>query len=196
MTGKTISPLRQRMIEDMTVRSFDPRTQSHYIRAVKKLTAFLGRSPDTADAEDLRRFQFHLRQTGVPAPTVNATVSALRFFFRVTVDRPEVVRHLAIVPKAHRLPVVLSPEEVARLLEAASEPKYKAALSLAYGAGLRVAEVASLKVSDIEFQTHAAARRTRQATQRPVCDALAEDARAAAQLVADRAAQGLAVSWP
>jgi integrase/recombinase XerD len=150
MTGKTISPLRQRMIEDMTVRSFDPRTQSHYIRAVKKLTTFLGRSPDTADAEDLRRFQFHLRQTGVPAPTVNSTVSALRFFFRVTVDRPEVVRHLAIVPKAHRLPVVLSPEEVARLLEAASEPKYKAALSLAYGAGLRVAEVASLKVSDID----------------------------------------------
>jgi integrase/recombinase XerD len=138
------------MIEDMTVRSFDPRTQSHYIRAVKKLTTFLGRSPDTADAEDLRRFQFHLRQTGVPAPTVNSTVSALRFFFRVTVDRPEVVRHLAIVPKAHRLPVVLSPEEVARLLEAASEPKYKAALSLAYGAGLRVAEVASLKVSDID----------------------------------------------
>lgn len=79
MTDKTISPLRQRMIEDMMVRSFDPRTQSHYIRAVKKLTAFLGHSPDTADAEDLRRFQFHLRQTGVPAPTVNATVSALRF---------------------------------------------------------------------------------------------------------------------
>jgi len=99
MTGKPISPLRQRMIEDMTVRSFDPRTQSHYIRAVKKLAAFLGRSPDTANTEDLRRFQFHLRQTGVPAPTVNATVSALRFFFRVTVDRPEVVRHLAIVPK-------------------------------------------------------------------------------------------------
>ena len=74
----------------------------------------------------------------------------MRFFFRITVDRPEVVRHLAIVPKAHRLPVVLSPEEVTRLLEAASEAKYKAAFSLAYGAGLRVAEVASLKVSDID----------------------------------------------
>jgi len=99
MTDKTISPLRQRMIEDMSVRSFDPQTQSGYIRAVKKLAAFLGRSPDTADAEDLRRFQIHLRQTGVPAPTVNSTVSALRFFCRVTLDKPEVARHLAVVPK-------------------------------------------------------------------------------------------------
>jgi integrase/recombinase XerD len=147
---ETISPLRQRMIEDMTVRSFDPHTQSGYIRAVRKLTAFLGRSPDTADAEDLRRFQIHLRRTGVPAPTVNSTVSALRFFYRTTLDKPEVVRHLAVVPKAFRLPVVLSHDEVARLLEATSEPKYKAALGLAYGAGLRVSEVASVKVSDID----------------------------------------------
>jgi integrase/recombinase XerD len=150
MTGKTISPLRQRMIEDMSVRSFDPQTQSGYIRAVCKLTAFLGRSPDTADAEDLRRFQIHLRQTGVPGPTVNATVSALRFFYRITLDKPEVVRHLAVVPKAHRRPVVLSPDEVTRLLEAAAGPKYKAAFSLAYGAGLRVAEIASVRVSDID----------------------------------------------
>jgi integrase/recombinase XerD len=120
MTDETISPLRQRMIEDMTVRSFDPRTQSGYIRAVKKLVAFLGRSPDEASAEDLRRFQIHLRQTGVPAPTVNCTISALRFFYRTTLDKPEIVRHLAVVPKAHRLPVVLSPDEVTRLLEAAS----------------------------------------------------------------------------
>lgn len=147
MSGETISPLRQRMIEDMTVRSFDPRTQSGYIRAVKKLAAFLGRSPDEASVEDLRRFQIHLRQTGVPAPTVNCTISALRFFYRTT---PEVVRHLAVVPKAHRLPVVLSPDEVTRLLEAAAGPKYKAAFSLAYGAGLRVAEIASVKVSDID----------------------------------------------
>jgi site-specific recombinase XerD len=150
MTSETISPLRQRMIDDMTVRSFDPRTQSGYIRAMKKLAEFLGRSPDTASAEDLRQFQIHLRQTGVPAPTVNVTVSALRFFYRITLDKPEVVRHLAVVPKAHRLPVVLSPDEVTRLLEAASGPKYKAAFSLAYGAGLRVAEIASVKVSDID----------------------------------------------
>lgn len=149
MTDEPISPLRQRMIEDMSVRSFDARTQSGYIRAVKKLAAFLGRSPDEASAEDLRRFQIHLRQTGVPAPTVNCTISALRFFYRTTLDKPEVVRHLAVVPKAHRLPVVLSPDEVTRLLEAARGPKYKAAFSLAYGAGLRVAEIASGKASDI-----------------------------------------------
>ena len=152
MTGKTISPLRQRMIEDMSVRSFVPHTQNDYIRAVKKLTAFLGRSPDQADAEDLRRFQIHLRETGVSAPTVNSTVSGLRFFYRITLDKPDVVRHLAVVPKAHRLPVVLSPDEVTRLLEAASGPKYKAAFSLAYGAGLRVSEVATIKVSDIDSQ--------------------------------------------
>jgi integrase/recombinase XerD len=150
MTGKTISPLRQRMIEDMNVRSFVAHTQSDYIRAVSKLAAFLGRSPAKASAEDLRRFQIHLRQTGVPAPTVNTTVSALRFFYRITLDKPEVVRHLTVVPKAHRLPVVLSPDEVTRLLEAASGPKYKAAFSLAYGAGLRVAEVASVKIGDID----------------------------------------------
>jgi len=152
MTDKTISPLRQRMIEDMSVRRFDPHTQSGYIRAVKKFTAFFGRSPDQADAEDLRRFQIHLRETGVSAPTVNSTVSGLRFFYRITLDKPDVVRHLAVVPKAHRLPVVLSPDEVTRLLEAAAGPKYKAAFSLAYGAGLRVSEVASIKVSDIDSQ--------------------------------------------
>jgi integrase/recombinase XerD len=152
MTGKTISPLRQRMIEDMSVRHFDPHTQSGYILAVKKFTAFFGRSPDQADAEDLRRFQIHLRETGVSAPTVNSTVSGLRFFYRITLDKPDVVRHLAVVPKAHRLPVVLSADEVTRLLEAASGPKYKAAFSLAYGAGLRVSEVASIKVSDIDSQ--------------------------------------------
>jgi integrase/recombinase XerD len=150
MTDEAMSPLRRRMIEDMTVRSFNPHTQRDYIRAVSKLAAFLGRSPGTASAEDLRRFQIHLRQTGVPAPTVNTTVSALRFFCRVTLDKPEVARHLAVVPKAHRLPVVLSLDEVARFLEATSEPKYKAAFSLAYGAGLRVAEIAALKVGDID----------------------------------------------
>jgi integrase len=112
----------------------------------KEAAAFLGRSPGEASAEDLRRFQIHLRQTGVPAPPrVNCTISALRFFYRTTLDKPEIVRHLAVVPKAHRLPVVLSSDEVTHLLEAASGPKYKAAFSLAYGAGLRVAEIASVK---------------------------------------------------
>jgi site-specific recombinase XerD len=82
MTGKTISPLRQRMIEDMTVRSFNLHTQNDYTRAIKKLTVFLNRSPDAASAEDLRHFQIHLRQFGVTALTVNSMISALRLFFR------------------------------------------------------------------------------------------------------------------
>jgi site-specific recombinase XerD len=145
-----ISPLRARMIEDMTVRKFTPDTQREYIRAVKKLAAFLGRSPDTATAEDLRRFQVHMSETGVGSPTVNATVTALRFFFKVTLDRPATTRHLVFIYEPRKLPRVLPPEDVARLLEAAPGPKHKAALSVAYGAGLRAMEVVSLKVTDID----------------------------------------------
>jgi integrase/recombinase XerD len=149
---KPISPLRARMIEDMTVRNFVADTQREYIRAVKKLTAFLKRSPDTATAEELRAFQLHLAKAGTNPPTINATVTALRFFFKVTLDRPETTRHLVFVHEPRKLPRVLSPEEVLRLLEAAPNPKYKAALSVAYGAGLRAMEVAALKVSDIDSQ--------------------------------------------
>jgi len=150
MTQEAISPLRRRMIEDMTVRNFASDTQRNYIRAVKNLTVFLGRSPDTAMADDLRRFQLHLTDTGVRPPTINGTVSALRFFFSVTVDRADVTKPLTFVAEPRKIPNVLSPEEVARFLEAAPGPKYKAALSAAYGAGLRVSEVVSLKVSDID----------------------------------------------
>ena len=94
MSEKPISPLRQRMLEDMSVRRFTADTQRDYIRAVKKLAAFLGRSPDTATAEDLRAFQQHLTATGVQPPTINATVTVLRFFFKVTLDRPEIAHFL------------------------------------------------------------------------------------------------------
>ena len=97
MSEKPISPLRQRMLEDMSLRGFTPDTQRDYIRAVKKLAAFLGRSPDTATAEDLRAFQLHLSATGVQPPTINAMVTVLRFFFKVTLDRPETTRHLVFV---------------------------------------------------------------------------------------------------
>ena len=150
MSEKPISPLRQRMLEDMSLRGFTPDTQRDYIRAVKKLAAFLGRSPDTATAEDLRAFQLHLTATGVQPPTINGTVTVLRFFFKVTLDRPETTRHLVFVYEPRKLPRVLSPEEVLRLLEAAPGPKHKAALSVAYGAGLRAMEVVALKVCDID----------------------------------------------
>jgi len=148
----TISPLRQRMIDDMTLRKLSPKTQTGYIRAVKKLTRFLGRSPDTASAEDLRRFQLHLVSSGVSNITLNATVTALRFFFGVTLDRTEAVAKISTVPQPRKLPVVLSTEEVARLFNAINSPKYKAALGVAYGAGLRASEVTHLKVSDIDSQ--------------------------------------------
>ncbi len=141
MTDKAISPLRQRMIEDMTTRHFAEKAQTDYIRYVKSFTAFLGRSPDTATAEDLRLYQLHMTKTHVSPGVINATVVALRFFFKVTLERDDLVRRLTLVPEPRRAPTVLSAEEVAQLLSAASSAKYKAALGVAYGAGLRVSEV-------------------------------------------------------
>lgn len=150
MSERPISPLRQRMIEDMSVRNFGDKTRNDYIRHVRIFTAFLGRSPDTATAEDLRRFQLHQTKSGVRPPTINGSVAALRFFFTVTLGRANVARHLTFVREPRKIPVILSLDEIARLLEAAPGPKYKAALSAAYGAGLRVSEVVALKVSDID----------------------------------------------
>ena len=152
MSEKPISPLRRRMIEDMTVRNFVEKTHNDYIRHVRTFTTFLGRAPDTAAPEDLRLFQLHQTQAGVRAPSINGSVAALRFFFTVTLDRPEMARHLTFVREPRKIPVILSLEEIARLLEAAPGPKYKAALSAAYGAGLRVSEVVALKVSDIDSE--------------------------------------------
>jgi site-specific recombinase XerD len=150
MTDEAMSPLRRRMIEDMTIRKLSPKTQQGYIRTIKNLAAFLGRSPDKASFEDIRRFQLHLATSGAGTPIRNQTVAALRFFFRVTLKRSAIIEHTAFIHEPRKLPVVLSAEEVARLLDAAPGLKYKAALSVAYGAGLRAAEVVSLKVSDID----------------------------------------------
>ncbi len=150
MTDKAISPLRQRMIEDMTVRGFTPGTQRGYLTAVTNFTKFLGRSPDQAAADDLRRFQLEMRTNGASATTMNAAVSALRFFFGVSLGRGDANVGMTTVREPRRLPVILSPEEVARLLDAAPGLKHRAALSVAYGAGLRAAEIVSLKPSDID----------------------------------------------
>jgi integrase/recombinase XerD len=150
MTDQAMSPLRRRMIEDMTIRKFAPKTQHDYLQRVKNFAAYLGRSPDTASSEDVRRYQLHLTASGVGIPTINQTISTLRFFFKVTLGRADLVERATFVREPRRLPVVLSPEEVARLLDAAPGLKYKAALSVAYGAGLRVSEVVALKVSDID----------------------------------------------
>ena len=152
MLDKPISPLRQRMIDDMTARRFKEKVQKDYVRHVRNFAAFLRRSPDTATSEDVRSFQLHLAKQQIGAPTINSAIAALRFFFNVTLERPDLVRHLKTVHEPRKAPVVLSPEEVVRLLEAAPGLKYKAAFSVAYGAGLRVSEVVALKVSDIDSE--------------------------------------------
>jgi site-specific recombinase XerD len=149
---RPVSALRARMIEDMTVRGFTEETHSNYIREVRAFAAFIRRPPDTATAEDLRRFQLHQTQSGMQPPSINSSVSALRFFFTVTLDRPDLARRLTVVRQPRRLPAVLSVEEITLLLQAAPGPKYKAAFATAYGAGLRVSEVVALKVGDIDSE--------------------------------------------
>jgi integrase/recombinase XerD len=152
MRQKPISELRRRMLEDMAVRKFSEATCRNYIRHIAEFAKFLGRSPDTATANDVRHFQVHMSESGARPPKLNSATSALRFFFGTTLDRPELARYLARVHYPRPLPRVLSAEEVGRLLEAAPGPglKYKAALSIAYGAGLRAGEVVILRVSDID----------------------------------------------
>ena len=150
MTLGTVSPLRQRMIEDMTIRRFSPKTQHDYVHVVRDFAVFLRRSPDLAEPEDLRRYQLYLASLGASPAKMNAAVSALRFFFRVTLVRPEFGERLTTVRSPERLPVVLSPEEVALLLHCTPGLKYKAALSVAYGGGLRASEIVHLKIGDID----------------------------------------------
>src|SRR5450631_678186 len=144
-TQTPVSPLRRRMLEDMAMRGLREETQRDYIRFVRSFAAFLKRSPDTATAEDIRRFQVHQAESGVQPPTINCSISAL-----LTLDRPDLSRRFVLARHPRKLPHVLSVEEVGLLLEAAPGPKYKAALGTAYGAGLRVSEVAALKVGDID----------------------------------------------
>jgi len=128
---RPVSALRARMIEDMMVRGFTEETRTDYVRRVRAFAAFIRRSPDTATAEDLRRFQLHQRQSGMQPPSINNSVSALRFFFTATLDRPDLARRLTVVREPLRLPTVLSVEEVTLLLQAAPGAKYKAAFATA-----------------------------------------------------------------
>jgi integrase/recombinase XerD len=149
-SSKTISPLRQRMIEDMRMRKLAPHTQTGYIRAVRKFARYLKRSPDTATAEDLRNFQLYLVDHGASPITLNATITGLKFFFDVTLGRGELMAKMQHVFVPRTLPVVLSREEVRLLIAAAPSLKYQTALSVAYGAGLRASEIVGLKVSDVD----------------------------------------------
>ena len=194
MTEESISPLRRRMIEDMSVRHFASKTQHDYIRAVVNLARFLGRSPDTATNEDLRRFQLHLTENGAGTSLINSTVSALRFFFTVTLDRADAARHLTVVHRA---------------AQAAGRPEPRGGRAPLGGGARRQIQgraqrrlwrrPARLRGRVAEGlrhrqQAHDAARRAGQGRQGSPRDALAAAARASARLVAHRAAARLAVS--
>jgi site-specific recombinase XerD len=152
MTKTTISPLRQRMLDDMALRKLSEQTQRAYIRAVERFARFFGQSPDLASPEDLRRFQMHLVEQGVSTTTINGTITGLRFLFEVTLDRPSALKRMSPLKAPQKLPIVLSTDEVKRLLEAAPGLKAQAALSVAYGAGLRASEVVHLKLADIDSE--------------------------------------------
>lgn len=149
-SSAAVSPLRERMVEDMRMRKLELKTRTAYIRAVTKLAAFLKRSPDTATVEDLRRFQLYLVDHGASPITINATITGLKFFFDITLGRSELMARMQAVRVPQKLPVVLSRDEAARLIAAAPNLKSQAALSIAYVTGLRVSEVIGLKVTDVD----------------------------------------------
>lgn len=145
-----LSPLRRRMIEDMSVRNLSPATQRSYVHAVSKFSRFFGRSPDRLSLEDVRTYQVHLVSIGISWAGLNQTVCALRFFYGVTLGQSDVPERISYARQPRKLPVVLSADEVVRFLEAVPSLKCRTALTTAYAAGLRAAEATRVKVSDIE----------------------------------------------
>jgi site-specific recombinase XerD len=147
-----VSPLRQRMIDDMRMRQLAPKTQASYLRIVREFSRYLGRSPDTATVEDLRGYQLHLVDHGTSPVSLNSAITGLKFFFGITLHEPELMARMQPVRVPRTLPVVLSPDEVRRLIAATGNLKHQTALSVAYGTGLRVSEVVGLKVGDVDSQ--------------------------------------------
>lgn len=145
-----MSPLRRRMIEDMTVRNLSPATQRSYVHAVAKFSRYFGRSPDRLGLEEVRAFQVHLVSNGISWPALNQTVCALRFFYGVTLGHGEIPERIPYARAPRKLPVVLSADEVVRFLEAVPSMKTRTALTTAYAAGLRASEAVGLKVGNID----------------------------------------------
>jgi site-specific recombinase XerD len=150
MMTTTISPLRQRMIEDMNARKLAPSTQKGHIRSCQRFAAFLRRSPDTATAEDIRCFQVHLSESGMSIGNRNRTMTGLRFLFRVTLRRLDLAAEIYHIREPQRLPLVMSQDEAKRLLVMAKNLKVRLLLSLAYGCGMRAGEVVRLRAGDID----------------------------------------------
>jgi len=150
MSTVTVSPLRQRMIEDMNARKLCAGTQRGHIHSCKRFAAFLKRSPDTATAEDIRRFQLHLSETGASICNRNRIMTGLRFLFRVTLQRLDLAAGIYHIREPQKIPLVMSQDETRRLLAVASGLKVRVLLSLGYGCGLRAGEVVRLKVKHID----------------------------------------------
>jgi integrase/recombinase XerD len=150
MTTKAITPLRQRMIEDMTARKLCAGTQRGHIRSCKRFAAFLKQSPDTATCEDIRGFQLHLAGTGMSICNRNRIMTGLRFLFRVTLRRLDLAEEVYHIREPQKLPLVMSVDEMKRLLAVASSLKTRVLLSLGYGCGLRASEIVRLKVKHID----------------------------------------------
>jgi integrase/recombinase XerD len=150
MSTDIVTPLRQRMIEDMNARKLGAGTQRSHIRSCKRFAAFLKRSPDTATAEDIRRFQLHLSETGVSIGNRNGIMSGLRFLFRVTLRRLDLIAEIYHLREPQKIPLVMSQDETRRLLAVAGNLKVRMLLSLGYGCGLRAGEVVRLKVKHID----------------------------------------------
>ena len=145
-----MSPLRRRMIEDMTIRNLSPATQRSYVHAVAKFSRYFGLSPDRLGLEEVRAFQVHLVSNGISWPALNQTVCALRFFYGVTLGHGEIPERIPYARAPRKLPVVLSADEVVRFLEAVASLKTRTALTTAYAAGLRASEAVGLKLGDID----------------------------------------------
>jgi integrase/recombinase XerD len=147
-----MSPLRCRMIEDMTIRNLSPATQRSYVQATARFGKYFGRSPDRLGADAVRAYQVHLISRGIAWSSLNQVVCALRFLYGVTLGRSEVAERIAHAREPRKLPVVLSGEEVVRFLEAVPGLKARMALTTAYAAGLRLSEVVALKAPNIDSE--------------------------------------------
>jgi integrase/recombinase XerD len=148
----TVSPLRQRMIEDMAARKLNPHTQRSHIHSCRRFAAWLKRSPDTATPDEVRRFQLHLIESGASVCNRNRIMTGVRFLFRVTLRRHDLAAEVWHIKEPQKLPPVLSPEEVRRVLTMATSLKARAMLTLAYGCGLRAGEVVRLRAGDIDSE--------------------------------------------
>ena len=191
-----ISPLRRRMIEDMTVRNLSPATQQSYLHAVSKFSRHFGQSPDRLGLEEVHAFQLHLVATGVSWPSLNQIVCALRFFYGVTLGQDTVPERIAHAREPSKLPVVLSADEVVRFLEAIPSLKSRTALTTVYGAGLRVSELVLLKIADIDSQRMVIRVEQGKGRQGPLRHALAAALEDSADILAAHSAKAMAVSRP